>query len=150
MPRETARQGFSQPAVIPKGRRSATKLKRDKYISRVMNGLAAEAPWLQTVDRPLLRAFCQCERMASELYQLARDEGLIKSNGEPHPALAKYFLARKVQAQIANLLGFAPAARANLQNAGVLREDLTGLLAKAARLARDNVTDAEVVDGQAE
>ena len=105
MPREDATQGFQAPATIPKGRRSFTRLKRDRYIQALMKRLSVAAPWLQDIDMPLVKSFAQLERLSAEVYQRLRDEGLFAADGTPHVGLQKFIQLRKTQATIASMLG---------------------------------------------
>ncbi len=136
MPREDATQGFQAPATIPKGRRSFTRLKRDRYIQALMKRLSVAAPWLQDIDMPLVKSFAQLERLSAEVYQRLRDEGLFAADGTPHVGLQKFIQLRKTQATIASMLGFAPTSRAAIKGDGGLPIDLANLELANARVER--------------
>jgi hypothetical protein len=89
---------------------------RDVRSTRLARKLMGAAPWLQTVDGPMTRAFAQLETLAEEAYAKIRLDGLVNpETGAPHKLLTEYRSLRRVQAGIAAGLGFLPRDRESMQ-----------------------------------
>ena len=91
---------------------------RDKKVERLARKLRAVMGWLEPSDLPMLRAWCELEILAGQVYAALRGVGVLNSKGEAKRLLNDYRLLRQTQTTIAAQLGLTPAARMALKANG--------------------------------
>jgi hypothetical protein len=92
--------------------RAAPGLKlRDRKVTRLAVKVRAVLPWLEPADWPTVRAWCELEYLAGQVYAALRTYGVVNPSGEARRLLDDYRRLRQVQLQYATALGMSPAAR---------------------------------------
>ena len=90
----------------------------DRNASRKVSRLAAKLwvalPWLQATDEPVVRAWCQLEVMASEIFACLLLEGVITKEGHVTSLLGEWRKTKQHQLKLEQELGMTPASRASL------------------------------------
>jgi hypothetical protein len=94
---------------IRSGDRNATR-----KVSRLAAKLWVALPWLQATDEPVVRAWCQLEVMASEIFACLMAEGVITEAGYVTSLLAEWRKTKQHQLKVERELGLTPASRASL------------------------------------
>jgi phage terminase small subunit len=94
--------------------RAVVKLKRDEAVRRLCRKIVVACPWITPADGPTVRAWCQFERLALEAYERLRADGLMRSDGTPHPLLGELTKLRRAQVQLGSQLGIGPRARSEV------------------------------------
>jgi phage terminase small subunit len=108
---------------VKMGRRpiSEQRVRRDVAVTRLEQAILRAAPWLQSIDRPVLHGFCEIDRLARELYTNIRaDGGAVRSDGSVHHLLGPLLSARKVQMLAASRLGLDPKSRSEMEGGQTL------------------------------
>lgn len=110
---------------------------RDKKVERLARKVRGLMAWLEPSDWPAVRAWCELEILAEQVYAALRTLGVLNSKGEGKRLLDDYRKLRTTQAIFSRELGMTPAARMALKVNGTKAAfDLVG------RMARANAEDA--------
>ncbi len=109
--------------------RSKTALEtRARSIRRIVRKMLVVAPWLTESDRPALRAWCELEFLAANVFAVLATEGVTTATGDGKKLLADYRNLRATQNQIGAALGLTAVSRKALSGPGK-QFDIVGALA---------------------
>ena len=100
---------------LPAGPRRPARIARDRAVVRKEREIQRLAPWIQIIDRPMLHAFAQLDRLANELFQDIRLDGVKRRDGSPNKLIASFAKLRATQAMVSARLGLDPASRAAME-----------------------------------
>jgi hypothetical protein len=90
---------------------------RDKKTERLARRVRQAMPWIQPSDAVAVRAFCELEVLAEQVYAVLRFGGVVNREGDARRLLNDYRKLRATQAVWVNAIGATPAARAALKTA---------------------------------
>jgi len=124
-------------------------IQRDSAVRRITDRLRLNADWIAITDRPLLRAFSQLERLSIEIYERLKNDGPVRDDGTPHPALEKLIQLRRVQTNLGSQLGLTPKGRVELlsTNRGVpVEAEVDSALTRIDEMRRARGDDVVVVE----
>jgi hypothetical protein len=103
---------------------------RDRKVTRLAVKVRAIMPWLEAVDGPTVRVWCELEYLSGQVYAALRSYGAVNPNGEARRLLDDYRKLRLAQAVFARELGMTPAARMAIKASGKRAPfDLPGAMA---------------------
>jgi hypothetical protein len=88
---------------------------RDRKVTRLAMRVRAALPWLTSADAPCLRAWCEFEFLAGQVYAALRALGVLNKAQEARRLLDDYRHLRLAQVVLARELGLTPAARQALK-----------------------------------
>lgn len=84
---------------------------RDRKVTRLAVKVRAIMPWLEPVDGPTVRVWCELEYLAGQVYAALRSYGAVNPHGEARRLIDDYRKLRLAQAVFARELGMTPASR---------------------------------------
>ena len=90
---------------------------RSRAIRRMVNKVYEVAPWLTESDLPTVRAYCEVERLRSELFvPLAKDKPYREIEGDfiPRKILTEYRHLTETSLKLASALGLTPGSRVSI------------------------------------
>ena len=91
---------------------------RDRKTERLARKVRAVLPWLEPSDYPAVRAWCELEYLAGQVYAVLRAGSVVNAVGEGKRLLDDYRKLRLAQAVYSRELGMTPAARMALKASG--------------------------------
>ena len=101
---------------------------RARSIRRILRKMLVVAPWLTESDRPALRAWCELEFLAANVFAVLATEGVTTATGDGKKLLSDYRSLRATQNQIGAALGLTAVSRKALSGPGK-QFDIVGALA---------------------
>jgi hypothetical protein len=98
---------------------SASALKRRAWkVSRLVQAMRVQMPWLQQSDLPVLRSWCEHEIIGSAIFTDLMEQGIRDAMGEPRSRLIEAWKGvRGSQLRYSTALGLSPLARASISAA---------------------------------
>ena len=91
---------------------------RDRKTERLARKVRSVLTWLEPSDYPALRAWCELEYLAGQVYAVLRAGSVVNAAGEGKRLLDDYRKLRLAQMVISRELGMTPAARMALKASG--------------------------------
>jgi hypothetical protein len=88
---------------------------RDRKVTRLAMRVRTALPWLTSADAPCLRAWCEFEFLAGQIYAALRALGVLNKAQEARRLLDDYRKLRLAQVVLARELGLTPRARQELK-----------------------------------
>jgi phage terminase small subunit len=99
--------------------RAAPGLKlRDRKVTRLAVKVRAVMPWLEPADAPTVRAWCELEYLAGQVYAALRALGTVNKQGETRRLVDDYRKLRQTQIVLSRELGMTPASRMAIKASG--------------------------------
>jgi hypothetical protein len=98
----------------PAPRPNRATRRRDQRVRRVETNIRPDISD-DPVDRRMWKHWAQLEVTGDTIYARLVAEGVVRSDGTPHPLISDLVRVRRAQAQIANQLGLGPRGRAEIQ-----------------------------------
>ena len=91
---------------------------RDRKTERLARKVRSVLPWLEPSDYPAVRAWCELEYLAGQVYAVLRAGSVVNAAGEGKRLLDDYRKLRLAQAIYSRELGMTPASRMALKATG--------------------------------
>jgi hypothetical protein len=117
---------------------------RDRKTERLARKVRSVLTWLEPSDYPAVRAWCELEYLAGQVYAVLRAGSVVNAAGEGKRLLDDYRKLRLAQAVYGRELGMTPTARMALKASGTRAAfDLAAEMARPVDATEETTTNAD-------